>query len=520
MNRRQKVELFEQIRREYEFGIGAIAGVARQFGVHRRLVRQALQTAWPPERQRPVRSCPRLTPVRPFIEAMLEQDRQAPRKQRHTAHRIYRRLRAEYPQYPISERRVRQYVRARKLELGLLGHEVCIPQSYDWGSEGQVDWYEAVVELAGERQVAQVFVVRSMASGAAYHRAYPRATQQAFLDAHQYAFHYFGGVFRRLRYDNLTSAVKKILRGHQRQETTRFIAFRSHWQFEATFCTPAQGHEKGGVEGEVGYFRRNHLVPILQVANWSDLNERLRRACQDDEPWLIQERPLTVGQAMVMERPYLLPLQPEDLELTEEQYCRVDGKGRVQVRTNWYSTPLPPGTQVRVRVAPTTVAILHAGQPVACHERCYRRQQQVLNLEHYLEALARKPGALAGSTPLAQWRAAGQWTAAHDHLWALLQERQGSQEGTRQMIELLQLGRQHGYERLTRAIHQALTSGAYDAAAVRYFLTAPSLVSPPVLSLSPTEFAPSDYATRPLPSVAGYDQLLATPALAGPESVS
>lgn len=206
--------------------------------------------------------------------------------------------------------------------------------------------------------------------------------------------------------------------------------------------------------------------------------------------------------------------------MTEEQYCRVAGNGRVQVRTNWYSTPLPPGTQVRVGVAPTTVAMLHAGQHSACHERCYRRRQQGLNLEHYLEALARQPGALAGSTPLAQWRAAGQWTAAHDHLWAWLPERQGSQEGTRQMIELLQLGRQHGYARLTRAIHQALTSGAYDAAAVRYFLTAPPLVSPPVLSLSPTELAPSDYATRPLPSVAGYDQLLATPALARPESVS
>jgi hypothetical protein len=411
-------------------------------------------------------------------------------------------------------------VRARKTELGLLGQTVCIPQSYDWGVEGQVDWYEAVVELAGERQVAQVFVVRSMASGAAYHRAYPRATQQAFLDAHQRAFHYFGGVFRQLRYDNLTSAVKKILRGHQRQETTRFIAFRSHWQFEAAFCTPAQGHEKGGVEGEVGYFRRNHRVPIPQVASWDEFNERLRRACQEDEQRLIQERTLTVGQAVARERPQLLPLQIEDLDLTEEQYCRVDGKGCVQVRTNWYSTPLLPGTQVRVRVAPMTVAIWHGGQEVACHARGYRRRQQVLELEHYLDVLIHKPGALAGSTPLAQWRAAGRWTAAHDQLWALLQERQGCQEGTRQLIELLQLGRQHGYERLTRAIHQALTSGAYDAAAVRYLLTAPTLTVPCVFSLSPTELTPSDYVTRPLPCLDGYDQLLAPAAPATLETVS
>jgi hypothetical protein len=327
-------------------------------------------------------------------------------------------------------------------------------------------------------------------------------------------------VFRQLRYDNLTSAVKKILRGHQRQETTRFIAFRSHWQFEAAFCTPAQGHEKGGVEGEVGYFRRNHLVPIPQVASWDEFNERLRRACQEDEQRLIQERTLTVGQAVARERPQLLPLQIEDLDLTEAHYCRVDGKGCVQVRTNWYSTPLLPGTQVRVRVAPMTVAIWHGGQEVACHARCYRRRQQVLELEHYLDVLIHKPGALAGSTPLAQWRAAGRWTAAHDQLWALLQERQGCQEGTRQMIELLQLGRQHGYERLTRAIHQALTSGAYDAAAVRYLLTAPTLTVPCVFSLSPTELTPSDYVTRPLPCLDGYDQLLAPAAPATLETVS
>ena len=104
---------------------------------------------------------------------------------------------------------------------------------------------------------------------------------------------------------------------------------------------------------------------------------------------------------MTLERPQLLPLQAEDLDLTEEHTCRVDGKGGVQVRTNWYSTPLLPGTQVRVRVAPLTVAIWHGGQEVACHERCYRRRQQVLELAHYLDVLLHKPGALA---VLPRWR--------------------------------------------------------------------------------------------------------------------
>ena len=149
--------------------------------------------------------------------------------------------------------------------------ETCVPQSYAWGVEAQIDWYEAYADLGGERVKLQVFAMRSMASGAAFHCAYLHATQQAFLEAHELAFAYFGGVFRKLRYDNLTSAVRKILRGHRREETARFVAFRSHWRFEAEFCTPAEPHEKGGIEGEAGYFRRNHWVPVpeeIGIVRW------------------------------------------------------------------------------------------------------------------------------------------------------------------------------------------------------------------------------------------------------------
>ena len=168
----------------------------------------------------------------------------------------------------------------RKRALGLSRHETFVPQSYDWGVEAQVDWYEAYADLDGERIKLQVFSMRSMASGAAFHRAYLWATQQAFLEAHELAFHYFGGVFRRLRYDNLSSAVKKILRGQQRELTARFIAFRSHWQYQAEFCTPGEGHEKGGVEGEVGYFRRNHWVPVPVAADLAELNRKLLEDCR------------------------------------------------------------------------------------------------------------------------------------------------------------------------------------------------------------------------------------------------
>ena len=236
-----RVELFEQLRREHEFGIGTVAGVATKFGVHRRTVRQALASALPAVHRYKPRLKPKLDAVVGFIDGILEADQRAPRKQRHTARRIYRRILGEFPGTSVAESTVRNFVRDRKHQLGLLRRETFVPQSYVLGQEAQVDWYEAWVEFDGERSKVQVFAMRSMASGAAFHRAYQHATQQAFLEAHELAFDYFGGVFRLLRYDNLTSAVRKILRGHRREETVRFLAFRSHWRFTAEFCTPAEG---------------------------------------------------------------------------------------------------------------------------------------------------------------------------------------------------------------------------------------------------------------------------------------
>lgn len=508
MHRRaKKVELFEEIRREYEFGNRSVRAIAKKLGVHRRMVKQAIANAVPPERKPPERKKPKLGPYLPFIDAILESEHKAPRKQRHTAHRIYTRLKEENAQCNVSEGSVRRYVRIKKEEMGLFRRQTFVPQAYEWGVEAQVDWYEAYADIDGERQKVQVFAMRSMASGGAFHRAYPRATQQAFLEAHELAFSYFGGVFRVIRYDNLSSAVKKIMRGRKREETDKFIAFRSHWRYRAEFCTPGAGHEKGGIEGEAGYFRRNHWVPVPKASDLDELNEQLLAGCKRDEQRMIGDRTQTVGAGMLIEQEHLLRIADEGLDLAEESFPIVDKKGCVQVKSNWYSVPVKAGTKVHAKTYAATIEIWKEGQEVARHPRCYSVKQQVLDLEHYLEVLERKPGAFAGSRPLKQWREQGRWPESYDTLLQKLIERYGKQDGTREMIELLKLGRQYGYKRLEETVESALELGCWDGAALRYLITEQKLEhSRP----SPIEVGALARYERGLPVMTGYDELLAT----------
>jgi hypothetical protein len=277
------------------------------------------------------------------------------------------------------------------------------------------------------------------------------------------------------------------------------------WGFESEFCTPGEGHEKGGVEGEGGRFRRNHLVPVPKVRNLEELNLLLAAGSKEDESRILEGRAQSIGTAMIVEREHLLPLAQEGFDLASLHFPTINGSGCAKALTNLYSAPLPVGTEVEVKVYAAYVEIWHQGKCVARHERCYERHQKVLELEHYLDALSKKPGALAGSTALEQCRTQGRWPASYDQFWGVLRERQGKQAGTRAMIDVLLLAREHGAGRVRQAVEEALELGCSDVGAVRYLLNVNNMEQRP--PNAPVDIGALIRYDRPQPSLEDYDRL-------------
>jgi len=455
------------------------------------------------------RPAPKLGPFRAVIDEWLLADRDAPRKQRHTAKRIWQRLVDEHG-VEVAEVTVRQHVHRRKRELGLAVGEVFVPQVHAPGVEAEVDWGQAEVLLGGVAVRVHLFVMRASFSGAAFCQASLVETQQAFLELHVQAFEWFGGVFAEIRFDNLKSAVKKVLKGRRRVESDRFVALRSHYLFESQFATAGlQGaHEKGGVEGEVGRYRRNHLVPVPQLADLTELNRKLLAGCEADLARRIDGRAVMVGEAWAVERPLLRALPADRFDATETATPRVDAKSLVTIRQNRYSVPVAlAGLKVSARIGAREITIDHGGVEVARHERLHGKFGTSAQLDHYLELLAHKPGGLERSVALAQERDRGRWPDCFDALWAGLVDRYGRSDAARQMVDVVLLCRDHGPDQVATAVSGALTAGAIDGRAVAVLARHAESAGQAVAPL--TDLAPRLAAhQRPAPHLADYDQLI------------
>jgi transposase len=528
---RSRVELFEQIRRDHRREDLSIRGLADRHGVHRRTVRQALASAVPPERKTQVRAAPRLDAFKPAIDAMLRADLDAPRKQRHTARRVLARLVDEHDAGALSYSTVRDYVARRRpqiaVEAGRALEEGFVPQTHEPGAEAEVDFADLWVDLAGVRTKVALFTLRLSYSGKAVHRVFPTQGQEAFLEGHVHAFDTLGGLpVGKIRYDNLKAAVARVTFGRTRTETTRWVAFRSHYGFDSFYCQPGVegAHEKGGVEGEGGRFRRTHLVPVPAVSSLAELNARLEGYDAADDHRRISSRAMSVGHDFAFESRLLAPLPVEAFDTALTLTPRVDRYARVMVRNNQYSVPATLiGRRVRVRLTASEVVAHDGSRQVARHARCPGKGGQVLVLDHYLEVLARKPGALPGATALAQARAGGTFTAEHEAFWAAARAAHGDSGGTRALVEVLLLHRHLTAGQVTAGIRAALAVGALNADVVaiearKHPAVEPSPSRSAIVLTLPDRAAepraarvlPAD--VRPLPSVAAYDELLTSPA--------
>lgn len=531
-----KVELYAAIRRDHRAGLSGRA-LERKYGVTWRTVRRALDSKWPEPRKKQAPRPTRLDPYKPVIDGMLVADLDAPPKQKHTAKRIFGRLLDEHAAEGISYQMVRGYVAVRRKEVrweaGRGPDEVFIPQSHLAGDEAEVDFGDVHIVLAGVPTRCYLFSLRLSYSGKAVHRVSASCGQEAFFEGHVHALNTLGGVPRgKVRYDNLKAAVAQVLGfSRQRTEPERWIAFRSHFGIESFYCRPGieGAHEKGGVEGQIGYFRRNHFVPVPEVATLAELNELVDRWDLEDEQRRIRSRPKTIGEHFALEQPRLKPLPVEPFETGRWFTPRVDRYGQIMVRANRYSVPVRLiGKTLRVLLHASELVVFDGGRGVARHERLSTQGGCRLVLDHYLEALIRKPGAFPGSTALEQARSAGRFTPVHDDWWDAARAAHGDKEGTRALIEVLLLARHMSHEHLAAGLAVALRAGALtaDAVALEARKIADGDIPVPAAPRVPPQPEPveggrasvtflADWRlshlppdTRPLPSVAAYDQLL------------
>lgn len=459
------VSMKELIRRDHFIHRKSIRQIARERHMARKTIRAALRDAGPTlYKRKKTPQAPILDPVKSIIAEILQQDQANPRKQRHTAKRIYQRLRDEH-QFQGAESTVRRYIARVRAKLP----PVFLPLEFDPGMDAQVDWGEVDVILDGTQLTVQMFCCKLRASGAFFVACFPIQKQEAFFEAHVRAFEFFGGVPHRITYDNLTTAVKHVLVGKRREEQTAFVTFRSHHLFEAHFCTPGirGAHEKGGVENLVGYARRNFLVPLPEIASFDQLNCQLERQCRQDQDRKMPGETRTIAEAFAQERQHLRPLPARRYECCRRLSVRADSCSRIAFETNHYSVPVEHAHKTFALKAFTHRIVLCLGSTiVAEHPRHHGRHQEIFDPLHYIPLLLTRPGALRYAKPIRRWK----WPQIYDRYHDQLCEHLPDGRGTREFIKVLLLHRDFPAETIEVGISLALEYRAYGFDALHNIL--------------------------------------------------
>ena len=462
------MDQYEYIRTAHRVYGKSIRQIQKETGHSRVTIRKILEGEFSEYKRRSVQAYPVLGKHTDTIERWLKEDREIPKKQRHTARRIYTRL-VEEEGYTGSEVTVRRYVRQVKAKEGMDTSRAYLILEPECGQEAEVDWGEAIAMVRGIRTPFHFFCMRPRFSGRPFVRAYPCERQQAFFDAHAHAFTFFGGVFPVLVYDNLRSAVEKVLTGRNRIEQDAFRRSRSYYNFEARFCNPGSANEKGGVEGVIGYVRRNFLVPVPVVDSFEELNAHLLRSCLRHGSHRIAGRTENIGSLFEREKECLVPLPAVPLANIALLETSVDKYSTVVVDKNRYSVPVSYAwLKVRVELSIDGVDIFHDGRRIAHHERLFGNNKWQLDPQHYLELVRRKPGAFDSALVIRRWRE--EWPACLEKLLARFRQKQGDTPGIKDFISVLMLYRDYPPEDIEAVVELALENSVSTSDGIKHML--------------------------------------------------
>ena len=431
------------------------------YGIHWKTLKKMLRYSEPPgyRRQSP-RLRPKLDLHLNHIRQILDSDKQEPVKQRHTARRIYQRLKAEHG-YTGGESNLREAVRQLKEQAA----EVFVPLSHPPG-EAQVDFGHAQVIVAGERVSASYLVMTLPYSDAFFCCVFPKECTETFQEGHVRAFEFFGGVPTRISYDNSRIAISSIEKQRGKVWTSEFHRLVSHHLYEPHFCRVRRANEKGVVEGMVGFSRRNFLVPVPQAASWEELNRVVTERCREDQERQLRGQTVSKAVLLEQERSSLRPLPAQRFEARRIVMAQANSMALVRFDTNDYSVPTAYAHQpITVVGGVDEVRLVCRDHVVARHRRHWGREQTKYDPIHYLALLERKPGALDYARPLEAW----QLPVAFGILRRRLENEWGH-PGTREFIKVLRLLERASLLELHGAVKQSLEIGATTSDAVRVLL--------------------------------------------------
>jgi len=492
------VDQYEYIRIAHRVYGKKIREITRETGHSRNTVKKVLKNEYIGYSSRQNQPFPSLGSYLGTINRWLVSDKDNPKKQRHTGTRIYNRLKNEKG-YQGSISTVLRYVRIARQKIGISARQVFIPLDPPVGQEAEVDWGRCTAILGGQKTVLKFLCIRSKFSGKHFVRCYPCERQQALFDAHIQAFSYFGGIFPVLIYDNLTTAVQKVFVGKDRILQKEFNKFRAYYNFTPRFCTPGEGHEKGGVEGLVGYARRNYMVPVPQAENLEDLNRMLLQECQAYGDHRISGKASSVNEMYEQEKHHLLGLPTIEFSNIQTANGKSDKYSTVIIDKNRYSVPTEYAyLKLRAVLKVDGIDLYYGNKKISSHPRLYNNNQWSLDPSHYLELIGQRPRAFASARPIKQWRKT--WPASYETLLARFCASKGETKGTKDFIQVLLLHKKYNTQDIQAAIEKALKANVSCSDAVFQIL---------INSLEqPTSFGSlPNWEILPTPDVSVYSQI-------------